>query len=296
MFHGVITALVTPFRDGKVDRDAFCAHLDRQIEAGVDAVVPAGTTGEAATLSHEEQKGLIRECVRHVAGRVPVIAGAGSNSTRETIELTRAAKEAGADAALLISPYYNKPSQEGVYLHYKAVAEAVHIPIILYNVPGRTGSNMAPETVGRLSRISNVAGIKDATADMAQLARTMNACDSRIEFYSGDDSSVVPFLAMGGVGVISVVSNLAPQAMGSLVHSIQKGDITTAGRQQRAIQRLTDAMFIQSNPIPVKSACAMMGWMEWEIRLPLTVLPQTDRQTLYTVLQSSGLKPERMHP
>jgi len=296
MFHGVITALVTPFRNGKIDRDTFHAHLDRQIGAGVNAVVPAGTTGEAATLSHVEQKDLIRDCVLHVAGRVPVIAGAGSNSTKETIELTRAAKEAGADAVLLISPYYNKPTQEGIFLHYKTVAEAVHIPIVLYNVPGRTGSNMTPETVSRLSRIANITGIKDATADMAQLTRTMNACGDRIEFYSGDDASVVPFLAMGGVGVISVVSNIVPQAMRSLVSSMSQGDISKARNQQRAIQILTDAMFIQCNPIPVKAACAMMGWMGWDIRLPLTVLPKSDRQLLHATLKSFGLEPEGMHP
>jgi len=296
MFHGVITALVTPFKNGKIDRDAFHAHLDRQIRAGVNAVVPAGTTGEAATLSHVEQKDLIRDCVMHVAGRVPVIAGAGSNSTKETIELTRAAKEAGADAVLLISPYYNKPTQEGIFLHYKAVAEAVHIPIVLYNVPGRTGSNIAPETVSRLSRIANITGIKDATADMAQLTRTMNVCGDRIEFYSGDDASVVPFLAMGGVGVISVVSNIAPEAMRSLVSSMRKGDFSEAPKHQREIQRLTDAMFIQCNPIPVKAACAMMGWMGWDIRLPLTVLPESDRQVLHTILKSFGLEPEGMHP
>jgi len=294
MFHGVITALVTPFRNGKIDRDAFFAHLDRQIEAGVDAVVPAGTTGEAATLSHSEHKELIRDCVRHVAGRLPVIAGAGSNSTAETVELTKAAREAGADAALLISPYYNKPSQEGIYQHYRYVAESVHIPVILYNVPGRTGSNIAPDTVGRLARIANIIGIKDATADMAQLTRTMNACEDRMEFYSGDDGSVVPFLAMGGVGVISVISNIAPQAMGRLVRRMAAGDFCEAREQQRAIQQLIDAMFTRSNPVPVKAACAMMGWMDGEIRLPLTVLPESDRQLLHTLLRSSGLEPEDM--
>jgi len=289
MFHGVITALVTPFRNGKIDRDAFFAHLDRQIEAGVEAVVPAGTTGEAATLSHAEQKALIRDCVRHVAGRIPVIAGAGSNSTAETIELTRAAKEAGADAALLISPYYNKPTQEGICLHYRQVAESVHIPIILYNVPGRTGSNIAPETVGRLADIVNVVGIKDATADMVQLTRTMNACEDRIEFYSGDDGSVVPFLSMGGAGVISVVSNIAPKAMSRLVECMSRGDLPGARKQQRALQQLTDAMFMQSNPIPVKAACAMMDWIDWEIRLPLTALPQSDRLRLQAILNASDL-------
>jgi len=193
MFHGTITALVTPFRNGRIDEQAFRDHLDRQIEAGVDAVVPAGTTGEAATLSFAEHKKLIEIAVRHVAGRVPVIAGTGSNNTAESIELTQSAKELGADAALLISPYYNKPSQEGIYQHYKAVAEAVHLPQMVYNVPGRTNSNILPETVGRLSRISNIVGIKDATADMDQLNATMEACEGRIDFISGDDATVLRF-------------------------------------------------------------------------------------------------------
>lgn len=296
MFHGVITALVTPFRNGRIDEDAFRSHLDRQIEAGVDAVVPAGTTGESATLSHGEHKELIQIAVEHVHGRVPVIAGAGSNSTTETIELTHAAKDAGADAALLISPYYNKPTQEGIYRHYHAVADAVHIPIILYNVPGRTASNMLPETVGRLSRIANIIGIKDATADMAQLVRTMNACDGRIEFYSGDDATVMPFMALGGTGVISVVANIAPQAMSRLVCAMRRDDIASARQEQLNMQELNDALFMQSNPIPIKAACAMMGWMSWDIRPPLTVLPEEGRARLFAILETFGLEPERVHP
>ncbi len=296
MFHGTMTALVTPFRDGAIDEDAFRAHLDRQIEAGVDGVVPAGTTGEAATLSHDEQKHLIRIAVEHVRGRVPVIAGAGSNSTAEAIELTQAAKDASADAALLISPYYNKPSQEGIYQHYKAVADAVHLPIVVYNVPGRTASNMLPETVGRLSHIVNIVGIKDATADMAQFGRTMNACDGRIEFYSGDDATVMPFMASGGAGVISVVSNIAPEAMTALTAAMRSGDLDTACRQHLELLPLSDAMFTCSNPIPVKAACAMLGWMGWELRLPLTPLEPAECDSLFAQLKASGLAPERAYP
>jgi len=296
MFHGTMTALVTPFANDRIDEDAFRAHLDRQIAAGVDGVVPAGTTGEAATLSHDEQKRLIRITVQHVAGRVPVIAGSGSNSTAESIALTQAARDAGADAALLISPYYNKPSQEGIYQHYRSVAEAVHIPIIVYNVPGRTASNMLPETIGRLSTITNITGIKDATADMAQLGRTMNACDGRIEFYSGDDASVMPFMASGGAGVISVVSNIAPQAMTALTGAMHKGDLETARRQHLELLGLSDAMFIRSNPIPVKAACAMMGWMGRELRLPLTPLEPAECDRLFAQLKASGLAPERARP
>jgi len=296
MFHGTMTALVTPFRDGAIDEDAFRAHLDRQIAAGVDGVVPAGTTGEAATLSHDEHMHLTRITVEHARGRVPVIAGAGSNSTAESIELTQAAKDAGADAALLISPYYNKPSQEGIYQHYKAVADAVHLPIVVYNVPGRTASNMLPETVGRLSHIANVVGIKDATADMAQLGRTMNACGERIEFYSGDDATVMPFMASGGAGVISVVSNIAPQSMTALTEAMRGGDLEAARAQHFELLPLSDSMFIQSNPIPVKAACAMLGWMGWELRLPLTPLEQAECDHLAAALKAFGLSPEHAYP
>ncbi len=296
MFHGTMTALVTPFAHGKIDEDAFRAHLERQIAGGVDAVIPAGTTGEAATLSHEEHRRLICITVEHVAGRVPVIAGTGSNNTAESIALTQAARDLGADAALLISPYYNKPTQEGIYQHYRAVAEAVHLPQILYNVPGRTNSNILPETVGRLSRIANIIGIKDATADMAQLGRTMLACDGNIEFYSGDDATVLPFMALGGAGVISVLSNLVPDAMKALTEAMRCGDMDTARRQHMTWLKLADAMFLQSNPIPVKAACAMLGWMGWELRLPLTPLPENLCEKLFAALQAAGLKPERVHP
>jgi len=296
MFHGTITALVTPFRNGHIDEDAFCAHLDRQIDAGVSAVVPAGTTGEAATLSHDEHKKLIEVAVRHVAGRVPVIAGTGSNNTAESIELTQSAKSLGADAALLISPYYNKPTQEGIYQHYKAVADAVHLPQIVYNVPGRTNSNILPETVGRLSKISNIVGIKDATADMDQLNATIDVCEGRIDFYSGDDATVLPFMALGGVAVISVVANVAPQAMIRLTRAATAADWDEARTAQMAMRELNRVMFVQSNPIPVKAACAMLGWMQGDIRLPLTLLPDELCEQLHAALTEFGLKPERTHP
>ncbi len=272
MFHGTMTALVTPFSDGQIDEQAFRAHLERQVEAGINGVIPAGTTGEAATLSFEEHKTVIRIAVEQIAGRVPVIAGTGSNNTAESIELTRAAKALGADAALLISPYYNKPTQEGIYQHYRAVADAVHLPQIIYNVPGRTNSNIAPETVGRLSRIANIVGIKDATADMEQLVHTIAACDERIECYSGDDASVMPFMALGGKGVISVVSNIAPQTMLAVTDAMHSGDIATARNAQFAMRELNRMLFIEANPIPIKAACHLMGWMENTLRLPLLPL------------------------
>lgn len=285
MFHGTMTALVTPFRNGTIDEDAFRAHLDRQIEGGVDAVVPAGTTGEAATLSFAEHKRLIEITVDHVAGRVPVIAGTGSNNTAESIELTESAKNLGADAALLISPYYNKPTQEGIYRHYKAVADAVHLPLVIYNVPGRTASNIEPETVARLSHIANIFAIKDATANMEQLTRMVNDCEGRMEFYSGDDATVVPFMAMGGTGVISVVSNVVPQVMKRLTDAMLNGNVQAAARIQCELQDLNGAMFMQANPIPVKAACAMLGWMDSEIRLPLTPLPKAESSLLRDVMQ-----------
>jgi len=285
MFHGVMTALVTPFKidaNGQrcIDKDAYCEHLDRQIAAGIDALIPAGTTGEAATLSVDEHKSLIALTVQHVAGRVPVIAGTGSNNTAESIALTQAAKDLGADAALLISPYYNKPMQEGIYQHYKAVADAVHLPQLLYNVPGRTNSNLSPETVARLSQCHHIVGIKDATADLSQFTCTMMACRDDFEFYSGDDATVLPFMALGGHGVISVVSNIAPKTMKALTTNMQKGNLDDARKAHFSLQHLSDAMFVQSNPIPVKAACGLMGWMSGDLRLPLTTLNTDDMQTL----------------
>jgi len=301
MFHGVMTALVTPFKEKAgsqtliIDEDAYCAHLDRQLAAGVDGVIPAGTTGEAATLSWDEHKRLIDITVQHVNGRVPVIAGTGSNNTAESIALTQAAKSLGADAALLISPYYNKPMQEGIYQHYKAVADAVHLPQIVYNVPGRTHSNISPETVGRLSRCANIVGIKDATADMAQLTRTMLHCSSGFEFYSGDDASTLPFMALGGVGVISVVSNIAPKTMRCLTDAMRVGDWSTAKRAHFSLQHLSDSMFIQSNPMPVKAACHLLGWMSGDLRLPLTQLSDIDQQRVAQAIAQFASDVETLH-
>ncbi len=272
MFHGTMTALVTPFSNGKIDEESFRAHLERQVEAGVDGVVPAGTTGEAATLSFDEHKQVIRIAVEQIAGRVPVIAGTGSNNTAESIELTAAAKSLGADGALLISPYYNKPTQEGIYRHYKAVADAVHLPQVIYNVPGRTHSNILPETAGRLSHVANIVGIKDATADMEQLVHTIAACDGRMEFYSGDDASVMAFMALGGDGVISVLSNIAPQAMIVLTDAMCAADWPAARTAQFAMRCLNQLLFVEANPIPVKAACHLLGWMRNELRLPLMPL------------------------
>ena len=286
MFRGLMTALVTPFKNGQVDEEAFRSHIERQIDAGVDGIVPAGSTGEAATLSVSEHKAVIKIAVEQVAGRIPVIAGTGSNNTAESIELTQAAKDLGADAALLISPYYVKPTQEGIYQHYKAVADAVAIPQVLYNVPGRTASNMLPDTVARLAQIENIIAIKDATADLAQLTRTMMACEDSFAFYSGDDATVLPFMALGGHGVISVVSNIAPRTMRQLVVSMQQNDLRSANAAHVALQDLSDAMFVQSNPIPVKAACELMGWMAGDLRLPLTSLEHEEIQNLASIMKA----------
>ncbi|MDQ6974624.1 MAG: 4-hydroxy-tetrahydrodipicolinate synthase [Mariprofundaceae bacterium] len=291
MFQGTMTALVTPFKKNSeqqwvIDEDAYCAHLDRQIAAGIDALIPAGTTGEAATLSFDEHQRLIDITVQHVNGRVPVIAGTGSNNTAESIALTQAAKSLGADAALLISPYYNKPMQEGIYQHYQAVADAVHLPQILYNVPGRTHSHIAAETTARLAKHPHIVGIKDATADLAYLTRTMMQCPDNFEFYSGDDATTLPFMFLGGSGVISVVSNIAPKTMKKLTSSVQTNDFTAAKHAHIALQHLSDAMFMQSNPIPVKAACALLGWMDSGLRLPLTTLCHEDSQRLATAMRA----------
>ncbi len=290
MFHGVMTALVTPFTcnpqgEKIIDEDAFFAHLDRQLAAGVDAVVPAGTTGEAATLSMSEHKRLIDMTVQHINGRIPVIAGAGSNNTAESIALTQAAKQVGADAALLISPYYNKPTQAGIYQHYHAIADAVHMPQILYNVPGRTHSHIAVDTVAKLAQHPHIIGIKDATADLAHLTRSIMQCPKHFQFYSGDDATTLPFMLMGGSGVISVVSNIAPKTMKAMVTGIQAGDLDAAKQAHFSLQHLSDAMFVESNPIPVKAGCALLGWMEHCLRLPLTPLAEAQMQKLSTIMR-----------
>jgi len=293
MFHGVITALVTPFRGGEIDEERFREHIERQIEAGVDAVVPAGTTGEAATLSIAEHVRLVRIAVEQTRGRVPVIAGTGSNNTREAIELSQAAKEAGADAVLLIAPYYNKPTQEGLYQHYRAVAEAVHLPVVLYNVPSRTACDLQPETIARLAEIANIVALKDATADMARAIETLRLVGDRLTLLSGDDATVLPFLACGGKGVISVASNLVPRSMKALVEAARAGRIDEARRWQLRLMPLLRALFARSNPIPVKAACAMLGWMEDELRLPLLPLDPEPRARLAEALRALADGPDQ---
>jgi len=289
MFTGSMTALVTPFRDGEFDEQAYRGLIEFQIGSGTDGVVPCGTTGESATLSHEEHDRVVETCVAAVAGRVPVIAGAGSNSTREALRLTRHAKEAGADAALLITPYYNKPTQEGLYRHFAHVAERVDIPIVLYNVPGRTGVNLLPETVARLAEFPNIVAIKEATGDLRQASRIIELCGERMNVISGDDFTVLPLLSVGGKGVISVVSNIAPALMAQLVDAYFAGDHRAALEAHYKLFPLSEAMFIETNPIPVKTALGLMGKIAPEFRLPMCPMAEKHQERLAAALRAAGI-------
>lgn len=289
-FHGAFTALVTPFKDGKVDEEAFRKHIEWQIEQGINGLVPCGTTGESATLTHEEHEEVIRICVEQAKKRVPVIAGAGSNNTREAIRLTRFAKEIGADAALLITPYYNKPTQEGLYQHFKAIAAEAPMPIIMYNVPGRTGCNMLPATVARIAHdVPDVVGIKEATANLIQISDVVEQCPAGFQVLSGDGFTVLPILSVGGCGVISVTSNVAPAMMSQLCKAFRSGDIQEAQRLHFALAPLSRAMFLETNPLAVKTSLALMGFQQLEFRLPLTPLQPANLERLTQVLRENGL-------
>jgi 4-hydroxy-tetrahydrodipicolinate synthase len=289
MFKGALTAIVTPFKNGKVDEAALRSLIDRLIANGSDGIVPCGTTGESATLTHEEHNRVIDIAVDEAGGRVPVIAGTGSNSTDETVMLTRHALGAGADAALLITPYYNKPSQAGLYEHYRRVAESVEIPQILYNVPGRTGVNMLPATVARLAKIKNIVGIKEATGNMEQASEIIASVPESFCLLSGDDATVLPFLCIGGHGVISVTSNVAPMDMSRMCKSFFDGDLAGARKLHYKLLPLSQAMFVETNPVPVKTALAMMGLVREEFRLPLVGLQEANRAKLEATLKGYGL-------
>ena len=275
MFRGSLVALITPMHpDGGIDDASLQRLVDFHVDAGTSAIVAVGTTGESATLDEEEHCDLIRRTVEFAAGRIPVIGGTGANSTREAIVLTRCAKDAGASAALLVTPYYNKPTQEGLYLHHKAVAEAVDIPQILYNVPGRTACDMQPETVARLSEIENIVGVKEATGDLARVARLREGCGDGFALYSGDDATGCEFMLLGGDGVISVTSNLVPDKMQAMCEAALRGDRERACAINQQLDPLHRELFVQSNPIPVKWAAAQMGLCPQGIRLPLTWLSE----------------------
>ena len=289
MFHGAIVATVTPFLNGKVDRKSLKKLVDFQIRNGTDGIVPCGTTGESATLSHDEHKAVIDIVIEAVAGRVPVIAGTGSNNTREAIELTRYAKKAGADGALVITPYYNKPTQEGLYRHFCAVAEAADIPIILYNVPGRTGVNMAAETVARLAEVKNIVGVKEASGNLAQICDILRLTPRKFCLLSGDDGLYFPMMALGAKGVISVASNVAPKAMADLYDAFVLGEISRAREIHFRLWPLFHVLFIETSPIPAKTALAMMRMIREEFRLPMCPMSDAGRKKLASVLSDLRL-------
>jgi len=289
MFKGALTALVTPFKDGGVDEKALKRLIDLQIEGGIEGLVPCGTTGESATLTYDEHDRVVGLTIEAAAGRVPVIAGTGSNSTAETIMLTRHAEKAGADAALLITPYYNKPTQQGLYEHYKRVSEEVSIPLILYNVPGRTSVNMLPETVARLSEMKNIAGIKEATGDLKQISDVIEFSRKDFSVLSGDDFTTIPLLSIGGHGVISVTSNIVPRETSEMVKLFMLGRAGEALSLHYRLQPLNRAMFLETNPVPVKTALALLGLIEEEFRLPLVKLSQASREKLVCALKNHGL-------
>jgi 4-hydroxy-tetrahydrodipicolinate synthase len=290
MFQGSMVALVTPMREGG-DIDEACMQrlIDFHVENQSDALIVVGTTGESATLNEEEHCQLIRHAVEMAAGRIAIIAGTGANSTREAIDLTRCAHEAGADACLLVTPYYNKPTQEGLYLHYKAVADAIPVAQILYNVPGRTAVDMLPETVERLADIDNIVGIKEATGDMERAREILDRCGDRLDLYSGDDATAMELILLGGQGNISVTANVAPAAMHELCAAALAGDRDTAAAINARMEVLHRTLFIESNPIPVKWALYEMGLIPAGIRLPLTPLASQYQDTIRQALVQAGV-------
>jgi 4-hydroxy-tetrahydrodipicolinate synthase len=290
MFQGSMVAMVTPMaQDGSVDAAALARVVEFHLEQGSDAIVAVGTTGESATLDEKEHCDVIRQVVELVAGRIPVIAGTGANSTREAIDLTACAKAAGADACLLVTPYYNKPTQEGLYQHFKAVAEAVDIPQILYNVPGRTACDMSAETTARLAEVDNIIGIKDATGDLDRLERLKSLCGKGFLLFSGDDATGCEFLLRGGHGVISVSANVAPRLMHEMVSLALAGQREAAEAVDAKLAGLHSALFVESNPIPVKWAVARLGLSDRGIRLPLTWLTPSAETEVTAAMQQAGV-------
>jgi 4-hydroxy-tetrahydrodipicolinate synthase len=289
MLSGSLVAIVTPFRSGKVDERALGDLIEWQIRSGTNGIVPCGTTGESATLTHTEHDRVVAFTVEVAKGRVPVIAGTGSNCTEEAIALTRHAKQAGADAALLITPYYNKPSQEGLYRHYKAVAESVELPLVLYNIPSRTGVNMAPGTVARLMACPTVVAIKEGSGLVQQASEIIQLCGDRITVLAGDDALTLPMMAVGGKGVITVTANLVPAEMARMVTAYLAGRFEEAKALHYRLYPLFTALFYETNPIPVKEALQMMKKIDGEIRLPLCQMGADNKEKLARVMKEAGL-------
>jgi 4-hydroxy-tetrahydrodipicolinate synthase len=287
MFKGSFVAIVTPFKNGAVDYEAFAELIEFQIREGTNGILPCGTTGESATLSHEEHDRVVEFVVKTVAGRVPVIAGSGSNSTREALRLTKHAKDVGADGALLITPYYNKPTQRGLYHHYEHIAKEVDIPIVVYNVPGRTGVSIAPETVASLAKLPNIVAIKEASGSLEQVSQIISRCD--IAVLSGDDSLTFPIMALGGKGTVSVVANILPGPVSKMVSSCLEKDFESARTLHYKLYQMSRILFVETNPIPVKAALAMMGKIAEEYRLPLYRMGDENRAKIERVLRDYEL-------
>jgi 4-hydroxy-tetrahydrodipicolinate synthase len=286
---GSITALITPFRNGELDEAAFKRLVEWQISEGTHGLVPVGTTGESPTLSHKEHMRVVALCVETARGRVPVIAGAGSNSTNEAIELTRHAKEVGADAALSVTPYYNKPTQEGVYRHFASIAEAVDIPVVLYNIPGRSIVEISTETMLRLAGVANIIGVKDATGNVARASRDRAALPKSFVRLSGDDATALGFMAHGGVGCISVTSNVAPKLCAEFQNACLAGDYAKAVTYQDRLMALHDALFCEASPSPTKYAASLLELCEAEVRLPIVPMTDKGRETVRAAMVSAGL-------
>ena len=284
MFKGAITALVTPFKNGQVDEKALRDLIEFQIVNGINGLVPCGTTGESPTLTHDEHDRVIEITIDAAKKRVPVIAGTGSNSTSEALRLTKHAYEAGADGALIVCPYYNRPNQEGMYQHFKTIAESVPLPIVIYNIPGRTGVNLVPEMIAKLAKIKNIAGIKEASGSIKQMSDILDLCDDNFDVLSGDDGFTLPLMAMGGKGVISVASNVVPADMAALCNALDNKDLEKARMLNKKMNALFDVLFIEVNPTPVKAALAMMGKIQYEYRLPLCEMAEANYAKLRKVL------------
>jgi 4-hydroxy-tetrahydrodipicolinate synthase len=295
MFTGSMVALVTPFKDGKIDWQSLDALVAFHIKNGTNGIVPCGTTGESATLDHREHHEVVQRVIKAVNKKVPVIAGTGSNSTAEAIELTRGAEKAGADGALMISPYYNRPTQQGIYQHYKKVAESVGIPIIVYNIPGRTGSKIEPETLARLSEIKNVAGVKEATGSVDQAIDVIRLCGDNLAVYSGEDSLTFSLMALGGKGVISTVANIVPKEMSQLTDACLKGNWENGRKLQLKLIPLIRSVFLETNPIPIKTALSLMSKCTSELRLPLTPMSEGNLKKLKQTMDEFGLLSTRWH-
>jgi len=289
MFSGALSAIITPFRDGAIDEPALRDLIEWQIQNGVDGIVPCGSTGESATLTHAEHERVIRIAIEQARKRVPVVAGTGSNSTAEAIRLTSFAREAGADGALLISPYYNKPTQEGIVKHYKTIAQSVSLPLIVYNIPGRTGSNILPETLARLADVPNIVGVKEASGSMEQVSDIRRLCGERLTILSGDDSLTLPLMALGGKGVIAVITNIMPRETHELAAAALAGDFARARELHYRMLPLMRVLFLETNPIPVKYAASLMGKCTAEMRMPLTTMSPGPAEKLRGVMQEMRL-------